>query len=65
MGRSMTRDERLRIRCREDVKNTFQSFAAGYDTQEAALVALLDAYAEDRNRVAAVTFDTDRLGRER
>ena len=61
----MSRDERLYVRCGEDVKNTFQSFAAGYDTQEAALVALLDAYAEDRNRVAAVTFDTDRLGRER
>jgi len=57
----MGKDEVLQIRCDEWTEQAFRAFAQQYDTQEDALIALLDAYANDINRMEAVTFETDRL----
>lgn len=53
------KDDRLQIRCSSETANTFEAFCAGYEDQERALRALLDAHADDQKRVATVTFNLE------
>ena len=57
----MVKDERIRFRCTETTKRTFDTFAAQFDSKEQALVALLDAYGDQENELQTVSFDFSRL----
>lgn len=48
--------ERIVIRCTEEEKRSWEAFNAGFETQDEALSALLEAYANDTKRCRSISF---------